>query len=149
MESSKRYSHWGFPFQLVLIATFLIRTYAFSGSEDTPLTVTVIGLVGMVIFGWCLYNLYFQRRRLNGLITTGVFKYTRHPMYTGLVMMDMKSWFVQEYSPYLLTSAVVFYLSVLIAAYFQEKETTARFGDSAVNYYKATPRLFLLYPFCR
>ena len=149
MQPDKLYALRGFLFQMVLITTFLARTLIFSKLANPPVVVSMIDFIGMGIFGWCFYDLYVRRHRLTGLITTGVFKYTRHPMYTGLFLMDLQFWFVKEYGPFFLLSTILLYSSIIIAAYFQERETVARFGDEAVNYYRKTPRLFLLYPIYR
>lgn len=133
---------------MALIAAFLVRTFSFLDLSKPPLVITAIDLAGIAIFGWCLYDLYIRKHRLTGLVTTGVFRYTRHPMYTGLLLMDLRFWFVNEYSHYFWLSATVLYVSVVVAAYFQEKETVARFGNETVDYYKKTPRLIFLYPVC-
>ncbi|MBI2473632.1 isoprenylcysteine carboxylmethyltransferase family protein [Candidatus Uhrbacteria bacterium] len=83
------------------------------------------------------------------LLTTGPFKYTRHPMYTGLFFMDLGFWLPHPVSSDQLffVLQLFFMIYLTIAAYFQEKETLARFGEEARVYYAKTPRLFFFYPF--
>src|SRR3989344_4050686 len=129
MEQDRKFAFWGSPFQLILIATFLLRIFLFFDVSNPPVVIWIIDMIGMAMFGWCLYCLYIKRHRLTGLITTGVFKYTRHPMYTCLFLMDLRFWWIGEYNLLFAASAVALYASIIIATYLQENETVARFGD--------------------
>jgi protein-S-isoprenylcysteine O-methyltransferase Ste14 len=70
-------------------------------------------------------------------------------MYTGLAMMDLAFWIPQLASTDTLFFVLqaTFCICLLMAAWFQEKETVARFGKDAEDYYQKTPRFVLLYPF--
>lgn len=107
--------------------------------------------LGLVIFAYCLYILYVRRARITGLITSGVFKYTRHPMYTGLFLMNLNLWLPKPVSnePLFYIGQSLFLLCLIVAGWSQEKETLARFGKDAEEYYAKTPRLFILYPFVK
>lgn len=106
---------------------------------------------GSCIFLYCLVILYVKRKRLTELVTDGPFRYTRHPMYTGLVLMDTIFLLPGPASsePLFFILQATFFCCLVIAAYFQEKETLARFGREAEEYYARTPRLFFMYPFTR
>jgi len=148
-SDSNHYLYRGAPFQLAAIVLFLFRRFFYWPKTSSVFTALLIGVAtvcGLVIFAWCLYLLYVRHQAKSILITEGVFKYTRHPMYTAFVLMDVASFFA-PLSYDFITSTVLFYGYLVVAAYFQEKETLARFGQSAVEYYRCTPRLFFLYPF--
>lgn len=89
----------------------------------------------------------FGARRL--LFTGDVFKYTRHPMYTGMAIADLTLWRYNIGSMVFVSSAVVMYGIMFVAAWMQEKEMLAKFGPAAKTYYAKTPRFFFLYPFIR
>jgi len=67
-------------------------------------------------------------------------------MYTGLAFMDISIWFVADLNMVFLISAAIFYFGLIAAGYCQEKETIARFGAEAKEYYTKTPRFFFWYP---
>jgi protein-S-isoprenylcysteine O-methyltransferase Ste14 len=148
-QDSKKYLQRGAPFQLAAISIFLFRRYYYWPQTSSLVVALFIGVAtvcGLVIFTWCLYLLYVRHQAKTALITSGVFKYTRHPMYTAFVLMDVASFFTPHNSDFI-TSTILFYGFLGVAAYFQEKETLARFGQAAVEYYRRTPRLFFFYPF--
>lgn len=143
------FAHAGRPFQLALIATFIYRTLFDLFQQDVPILISIAGLSGAILFAWCLYVLYYRRDGQKKLLTHGVFRYTRHPMYTGVILMDLRNWFVPSYNAMFWISTAVLYVSLAVAGYLQERETLARFGAEAENYYKRTPRFFFLYPWIR
>ena len=148
MEKVKKLALKGSPFQILLMASFLYRTWAFMNKGSSPI-VSFIDITGMCLFSYCLWILYIKKGSRQNIITTGLFKYTRHPMYTGLVFIDLRFWFTNNLSPLFWISVLVFYASIIMAGYYQEKETLARFGSEAERYYSQTPRLFILYPFVK
>jgi len=91
-------------------------------------------------------NRFWQKRKL---LTGGVFKYTRHPMYTGMVIADIQTWFSGQRDVYFTITALLFYGSVLVVGWIHEQEVLVKFGPAAEAYYARTPRLFFLYPFVR
>jgi protein-S-isoprenylcysteine O-methyltransferase Ste14 len=115
--------------------------------QDLPTAVNIVDSVGLAIFLYYLILIYVKRPK--GLITTGLFKYTRHPMYTGMLMMAIRLWWPSDpgYTADYWVTIALFLIGVFTAGYLQEKETLSRFGQEAEDYYRRTPRLFLLYPF--
>ena len=135
----------GFVSQLCLAAFFIYRQKNFERSSS--LLVQALSLLGMGVFTYCLYILYLRDKRGKKLITNGVFKFTRHPMYTGVFIADCFFWHSENFNQYFWFSGGLFLLSLVLAGYFQERETLARFGKPAEDYYAKTPRLFIFYPF--
>lgn len=99
------------------------------------------------MFAYCLLVLYVRRARLTTLLTGGLYRYTRHPMYLGLLLMNLFHWAQADVwtSPLFLGLEAVFLVGLVVAGYRQEQETLARFGQEAVDYYARTPRI----PFTR
>ena len=145
ITEADKYQLRGAPFQALLISAWMWRMVYYA-PENRGVILTIIGLVGALLFAECLWTLYMKRARVNGLITSGVFRFTRHPMYTGIVLMDLECWFGKDLDLGFWISLVVLYSSIVIAGVIQEKETLARFGDKAKAYYSRTPRLFFMHP---
>lgn len=135
----------GFPFQVCLILAFMYRLSTFDTTDNIILQIISHCATGIVFY--CLYVLYSKNRRRNGLITTGLFKITRHPMYTAILIQDCIFWCRENFSINFWISGIVLVVSILFAGYLQEKETLTHFGKSAREYYAKTPRIFLFYPF--
>lgn len=148
-KGSPQYYRWiAFPFWITFLASFIIRcaVLGFTGDVKLPRAVLHVSNVGFLLFGYCLIKLYVERPK--HLLTNGVFRFTRHPMYTGFLIMSLSQW----WPGYPLTigywvSLSLFLIGMIVAGYFQEKETIAKFGAEAEEYYRRTPRLFLLYPY--
>ncbi|MEJ5225192.1 MAG: isoprenylcysteine carboxylmethyltransferase family protein [Anaerolineales bacterium] len=79
----------------------------------------------------------------SALITHGLYRYVRHPLYTaGLMML----WFTPQVSRNLFTVFVVFTLYLIIGAIFEERKLLRKFGQDYANYRARTP---MLIPFLR
>ena len=84
------------------------------------------------------------------LITTDIFKFTRHPMYTLVVLGALCILLpYQWHSPRVVLKLLLFMATTALACYFHELEVLVNFGDEAKRYYEKTPRLFFMYPFMR
>ena len=89
----------------------------------------------------------FGARRL--LITGDIFKYTSHPMYTGIVIADSSLWRGNLHSLLFWYTLFLLYGGVILFGRLHEKEMVSKFGQAAKEYYARTPRLFFLYPFLK
>ena len=138
---AKRWQHIGLVPQGAMILAFMASESTIEASHWWP--GRIVGFIGAALFVWCLWALYIKAKRITGLITSGPFRFTRHPMYIGLLLMMLgislpvphpkTDWFY--------VSVSVFAVSMLIAGWCQEKETLARFGDEARSYYARTKRI--------
>ncbi|MDX1379298.1 MAG: isoprenylcysteine carboxylmethyltransferase family protein [Anaerolineales bacterium] len=73
-----------------------------------------------------------------GLITSGLYRFVRHPLYTfGLLILWL--------SPSMSVNTLIFYLSltvyILVGAFFEEKKLLREFGREYAEYKKVTPML--------
>lgn len=73
------------------------------------------------------------------LVTTGIYHYIRHPMYSSLIFL---AWgvFFKYVSLVTLSLTVVATIAIILTAKAEEVENIARFGDEYRNYMKKTRR---------
>jgi len=74
------------------------------------------------------------------LVTTGVYRFIRHPMYASLLFLAIGSYLKQPLDP---PGAVIFVITVaavLMTAKAEEQDLVAAFGERYVDYMKKTAR---------
>ena len=150
----KYYVLCGFPFQMMLVLSFLTQVgINFVERSYAPPQLAFIGTIGVIVCTLSMFRIYYAKEPK--LITDGLFKYTRHPMYTGFLILSIETWchhstWKHAYlEPISWATMFLFVVGIFCAGYFQEKELLATYGQDAVDYYKRTPRFFLFYPFMR
>jgi protein-S-isoprenylcysteine O-methyltransferase Ste14 len=81
----------------------------------------------------------FKFERTTELVTSGIFKYVRHPLYSSLVLL---TWGIYLKHPTVIMTFVALLSSVLLwfTATGDEKECIEYFGDSYRDYMKRTKR---------
>ncbi len=143
---------FGIPLLLYILSPLMRISYYWKhpgGWLNNPLIFGIPGaitgawftLIGMVIvfIGW------HQIHRGSGLVTTGIYKYVRHPQYTGFFLV-MTGWLLQWET--MLT--LVMYPILVIMYYFlarrEETELKQQFGEAYQAYRQKTP---MFWPFPR
>jgi protein-S-isoprenylcysteine O-methyltransferase Ste14 len=72
------------------------------------------------------------------LVTDGLYRYVRHPLYTsGLVII----WLIPFMSYNLLALILGLSIYILVGAYFEERKLLVEFGDAYSEYRQRTPML--------
>jgi protein-S-isoprenylcysteine O-methyltransferase Ste14 len=72
------------------------------------------------------------------LVTTGLYKYVRHPLYTaGLAVI----WFIPYISLNLLALNLGITIYIIIGAYIEERKLNAEYGPEYIEYSRQTPML--------
>jgi len=81
----------------------------------------------------------FRFEKTTELVTTGIFNYIRHPLYSSLIFL---TWGIYFKHPTVIMTFVALLSSLLLwfTAVGDEKECIAYFGDSYRDYMKATKR---------
>jgi len=92
---------------------------------------TLIGMV-IVFIGW------HQIHRADGLVTRGIYRFIRHPQYTGFFLI-MTGWLLHWET----TLTLVMYPILAIMYYFlarrEDTELRRQFGDAFETYRRKTP----------
>lgn len=81
-------------------------------------------------------------KRIGYLVTTGSYKYVRHPQYTAMILM-LKGLFLLIRSKIALVYAFISILGFYQAARFEEKVLLSKFGVKYEEYIKKVPGRFL------
>lgn len=76
------------------------------------------------------------------LITTGIYKYARHPRYLEHPFWFLGLGLVFGYS-FLIYFSIYLFLSFATTAYLEEQELIQRYGQEYLDYKKQTPAFFL------
>jgi protein-S-isoprenylcysteine O-methyltransferase Ste14 len=96
-------------------------------------TAVSMGGIAMIALGWR------QLHRAQGLVTTGLYRYIRHPQYTGIFLFTL-GWIVHW--PSIITLIL---WPILIGAYAwlakrEERQAIEEFGEAYVDYAGRTKR---------
>jgi protein-S-isoprenylcysteine O-methyltransferase Ste14 len=97
-------------------------------------TVSIISAV-FIILGW---HEIFSNRKSGQLVTGGIYRYMRHPQYTGIIMIITAWLFAWPTLP------VVVLCPILVAVYYrlarrEERDMSSRFGKKYDDYMKRVP----------
>ncbi len=71
------------------------------------------------------------------LITSGLYRYMRHPLYTGGLLLI---WFTPQMTTSLLVFNLVATIYLYVGSIFEERRLAAAFGEGYSNYARQTPR---------
>lgn len=118
--------------------------YFFMSCSEPPVSLSYLNLAGLLILVVGFYLFFASHRRIHKrmhtgegkLITDGVYKRIRHPMYVGEILMLLgapllgSSWLTLALSP-------LFIVQILVWAYLEEKDMLKEFPEYA-EYKKRT-----------
>lgn len=121
---------------VVHVALPALRVMLFS----SPVLAICAAVAGFAIMMWAWW--LFQKaetaicptEQSSALVTAGIFRVTRHPMYLGMIMMMAGAalWFGTL--PYYLASVVFFLVINQIFCPFEEKKMDETFGEEYFSY---------------
>ena len=112
----------------------------------------IVGVILIILGIWITYKGIKDLRlryshsgyeRDNILITTGIYAYTRNPMYFGAIIMIL-GWFLVLPFTFLLISTILFTIMFYITAKSEEKKLSQKFGREYIKYKQKVP-LFVPY----
>jgi len=136
---------FGIPLLLYILSPVMRINYYWKqpgGWLDSPMIFgwngAVIGawltLIGMIIvmIGW--HEIYGAR----GLVTSGIYKYFRHPQYTGFVLI-LTGWLLHWETTLTLAMYPILVLMYYLLARKEDTELKKEFGDEYEIYRQKTP----------
>ncbi|MDZ7269791.1 MAG: isoprenylcysteine carboxylmethyltransferase family protein [candidate division KSB1 bacterium] len=131
---------FGWPLVLFLVSPFfdipIIAPKYFGSLGHSPATVgTAISIAGVVLIaaGWR------QIHRSEGLITSGLYRYIRHPQYTGILLFTF-GWLLHWPSAVTLILWPVLVMAYTWLAKQEEKQALEEFGARYTEYARQTKR---------
>jgi protein-S-isoprenylcysteine O-methyltransferase Ste14 len=128
------------------------RLSALPEGESHLRAATVRGLIGLGILVMLLGMLAFHRAKTtinpvnigaaSSIVTDGVYRYTRNPMYVGLTLM-LLGWAVRIAVPFVLVGPVIFMLYITRFQIIpEERVLTSKFGEEYRKYQERVRRWF-------
>ena len=95
--------------------------------------------IGIFIQGW--RELYHARQK-NQLVTTGLYRYVRHPQYTGLFLGLFGEGIVHWPTLFSVAIFPIIVLAYTLLARSEERKVLEQFGDEYRNYQARVPMFF-------
>lgn len=101
--------------------------------------------LGIIAAGWRqIYRNYWSKKEGEGrLVTTGVYRYIRHPQYTGFILLTVGMLVEWATLPMLIMWPFIVYMYYRLAKR-EEKDMLKSFGNEYVEYQKRT-KMFIPY----
>ena len=135
---------FGFPLTIYFVSSYFgnpienqnqFLNYMSSIGMPIGLIITSIGLL-LVIFGWSLIH----KSHGQNIITTGIYRYVRHPQYLGFILVTL-GWLIHWPT---LPTAIMW--PILVIMYYkldrkEENEMEKAFGESFLSYKRKVPML--------
>jgi protein-S-isoprenylcysteine O-methyltransferase Ste14 len=147
---------------------YLITTvFAMPFSFDFTLPVRLVGL-SVLVLGFLFFAWFFKYRkpidvlistyvtilkvrkgavlkkpkgRTEPLVIKGPYKFVRHPLYFGVVLLVLGWWLLLDYSFLLISSILLLLWFNFVVGPFEEKELKAMFGKQYEQYSKKIPQI--------
>jgi protein-S-isoprenylcysteine O-methyltransferase Ste14 len=139
-------------FQLLSMITFtsvwILDSFVFSFStllnRFLPLVVRIVVFIVIIIIAYLLIRishkiLFKEPENKNDLITEGIFKHVRHPMYLGVLLIYLACIFLSISLISFGTWIVVFIIYDRLAKY-EEKQLEKLFNEKYLEYKKKVPK---------
>ena len=145
------------------LTTILALPFSFGFALPIRLLGVLVLVSGLLLFGWLfkyrkpvdiLISTYVtllkvRRRarlekplgRTEPFVAQGPYRYVRHPLYLGVILLVLGWWLLLDYN-FLLVSAILLLLWFnFVVAPFEEEELVAMFGEQYEQYSKEVPRI--------
>jgi protein-S-isoprenylcysteine O-methyltransferase Ste14 len=141
----------GYIFAVLLFSVILVFIFKELGIENIRLLLPfmpkiifmIVGIILILLFSFTLvYGMYDLNKNLSfpakRLIVTGMYKYTRHPIYSGIAFTFIGIGLLYESMGFLFGGILWLFL-FYTQAKNEEKHLTDIFKDTYVHYKTATP----------
>lgn len=114
-------------------------------AAETPLhigldvTGSVFMVAGALLRLWS--SIHIRRRKGKNLVTSGPYRYCRHPLYLGSALLMAGLCLISQYTLFALLSVVIWVPAYVLKMRFEESQLKARFGQEWCDYCARTARL--------
>ncbi len=137
-------------FAVIMIYLFTMNSYKlFAATRVTRISGSLIAFFGIIIMSICIAKYFMQLSGLKGLIenrnsnelmTTGIHKIVRHPLYSGTFIFI---WGLLLLYPYwsLLIADIIITIYTLVGLQFEEQKLEKDFGERYKLYKQKVPML--------
>lgn len=124
---------WRIP----LLRQLKVSVYEFSFLWPTRAVGVWMTLIGMllVLFGW------IKIHKSHGLVTSGIYKYIRHPQYTGIILL-ITGWMFRWLNPTILIMYPILLILYYKLARNEERQMLKDYGEEYLQYKDTTPMFF-------
>jgi protein-S-isoprenylcysteine O-methyltransferase Ste14 len=128
---------WKFP----VLRQLKVSAYKFSAVWPTRAVGVWMTLIGMllVFFGW------MKIHKSKGLVTDGIYRFMRHPQYTGIFLI-ITGWMFRWINPLMLVMYPILLILYYKLARREEKYVLKEYGDAYLKYKENTPMFFPIKP---
>lgn len=97
--------------------------------------------VGMISFIICASQVYYNKLFKKGVVTKGIYKFIRHPQYTGFVLSSFGMLLIWPRFLILITFITILFIYYILAK-IEESECELKFGESYTAYKNRTYMFF-------
>ena len=105
------------------------------------MAICVVGFVVSVCFTLVIHRAMANRTMMKG----GAYRLVAHPVYALYILGDIPLWYLTPLSVFSVTRGILFYVVIFITAYLEESGMIQRFGEEAIQYYRRTPSIHMLF----
>jgi len=145
-----------------LIVTILRMPTSFAFTLHVRLFGVLLLVVGLLLLIWLFryrrptdilvstYTTFSKMRgvslekplgRIEPLVICGPYRYVRHPLYLGVVLLFVGWWILLDHTSLLFSAILLLIWFCLVIAPFEEKELRSMFGDQYEQYSREVPRI--------
>jgi protein-S-isoprenylcysteine O-methyltransferase Ste14 len=124
---------WSVP----VLRRLQLSVYSFSLVWPTKAVGVWMTLFGMllVFFGW------MKIHKSRGLVADGIYRYIRHPQYTGIFLI-ITGWMFRWLNPLMLVMYPILLFMYYRLARREERQVLKEYGDAYSKYKESTPMFF-------
>jgi len=123
---------------LILLSSFLFFGWLFRYRRPVDILVSTY-----VSFSKVMSRVRLEERssRTEPLVVKGPYRYVRHPLYSGVVLLVLGWWLLLDHSFLLVSTILLLLWFNFVVAPFEEKELRAIFGEDYELYAKQIPKI--------
>jgi protein-S-isoprenylcysteine O-methyltransferase Ste14 len=128
------YRFWDTLWDTIGLGQIKTSVYYFSRQWPTRAVGVWMTLIGMllVFFGW------MKIHKSEGLVTSGIYRYIRHPQYSGIFLI-ITGWMFRWLNPTILVMYPILLVLYYRLARREEKHVSKEYGDAYQKYKQSTP----------